>query len=97
MTLEEFKQSLSLNAPPNNLSILLKALWWDANNHWDQAHKLAQDVHTKDGSLVHAYLHRKEGDDGNAGYWYARAGRNHCHDSLESEWNDLVGEFLERH
>ncbi len=27
------------------------------------------------GAWVHAYLHRKQGDTSNAGYWYERAGK----------------------
>ena len=47
-----------------------------------------------DGSWVHAYLHRKEGDQGNAGYWYDRAGRPFCKESLQAEWETLVSELL---
>jgi hypothetical protein len=43
---------------------------------------------------VHAYLHRREGDDGNAGYWYARAGRSAAGGSLESEWQEIVGVLM---
>jgi hypothetical protein len=41
---------------------------------------------------VHAYLHRKEGDIGNAGYWYSRAGRALPAQSvtLEAEWDEIA-------
>lgn len=94
MDLETFKQSLSENQPPDDVSELLKALWWDAKGNWDKAHRLAQDISSSDGSWVHAYLHRKEGDDGNAGYWYSRAGRSRSSLSLEQEWEEIVQAFL---
>ena len=65
MTLEEFKTTLSTTAPPT-VAPLLRALWHDARGDWDEAHRLAQDVDDNDGAWVHAYLHRKEGDLGNA-------------------------------
>ena len=78
MTLSEFKKSIQQSAPPSNLSILLQALWFDAKGNWDKAHQLAQEVETSEGSWIHAYLHRKEGDLGNAGYWYHRAKQPVC-------------------
>jgi hypothetical protein len=53
----------------------LYALWLEAKGDWDGAHAAAQRDGDKAGDWVHAYLHRVEGDAGNAGYWYARAGR----------------------
>jgi len=48
------------------------------------------------GAAVHAYLHRKEGDLSNAGYWYARAGRAMPVGTLEAEWRALAEELLAR-
>ena len=56
----------------------LRALWLEARGDWDGAHAAAQragDAGDRAGDWVHAYLHRVEGDEGNAAYWYARAGR----------------------
>ena len=75
MTLEEFRQTLSQSSPPDGLSPLLEALWYDGRNNWHRAHEIAQDITSDDGSWIHAYLHRKEGDHANAGYWYRRARR----------------------
>lgn len=94
MTIEEFMSSLQEDQPPEGLDDLPAALWHDAKGDWDQAHRLAQNIDDKYGSRVHAYLHRKEGDQGNAGYWYKRAGRPFCEDSLEAEWGRLVEELL---
>ena len=93
MTLDEFRSSLHHTEPPP-LAPLLKALWFDARGQWDAAHRLAQDVETPDGSWVHAYLHRREGDAGNAHYWYRRAGRPDFTESLSAEWDLLVQHLL---
>jgi hypothetical protein len=94
MTFLEFKSSLKHAEPPQELSALLKALWHDGKGNWDASHNIAQDIHTKEGSLVHAYLHRKEGDAGNAAYWYQKANRAMPKVSLELEWEEIVREFL---
>jgi hypothetical protein len=97
MTLDEFRQSISQDpTPPAGLSPLLQALWHDARGEWDRAHQLAQDVETKDGAWVHAYLHRKEGDASNAGYWYRRASRDVFKGSLEDEWTGIADALLDR-
>lgn len=93
MTFEAFCQSLSLSEPPD-LPPLLKALWYDANGDWNAAHNIAQDEYTREGSLVHAYLHRKEGDEWNAGYWYRKAHKTMPHSPLQEEWEQLVRYFL---
>ncbi len=71
-------------------SALLRALQLDKDGDWDQAHSIAQAVLSQNGSLVHAYLHRKEGDIGNASYWYSRADSVVPEISLEQEWQQLV-------
>ena len=75
MTFDEFKSSLQYGAPPADLTDAVKALWYDGKGDWNRSHDIAQEIYTADGSWVHAYLHRKEGDLGNASYWYSRAGR----------------------
>lgn len=94
MTLQEFKSSLSEATLPDNLSTLLQSLWHDGRGDWEAAHNLAQDVSSGDGSWVHAYLHRKEGDTANASYWYHRAKRKMPAYSLEKEWEEIVAYFL---
>jgi hypothetical protein len=92
MTLEEFKATLA--AGPPEAPPLLLALWHDARGEWDKAHKLAQDVDDESGAWVHAYLHRKEGDLGNAGYWYRRANQPTATDSFDAEWNRITAALL---
>jgi hypothetical protein len=75
MTPEEFKIPFRRRAPPHELSAPLVALWWDAKGESARGHDLINDLETKDAMAVHAYLHRKEGEQRNADYWYRRAGR----------------------
>jgi hypothetical protein len=72
---------------------LLLALWHDHRGHWDTAHTIAQGIASTEGSVVHAYLHRVEGDLSNAQYWYSRAGRPMPELSLAEEWESLAREF----
>lgn len=62
--------------------------------YWENAHELAQSAGSVEGDWVHAYLHREEGDLGNAAYWYARAGKPVCRSSLSVEWEEMVKELL---
>ena len=94
MTLQEFKDSLSLPQPPANLSPELEAMWYDGKEDWHQSHEIAQKQNTPAHCLVHAYLHRKEGDNWNANYWYQRAGRKMPSTTLKQEWEAIVQEFL---
>ena len=97
MSFEELQQSIARDAaPPASLSLSVQALWHDARGDWDRAHGCAQDDPGRDGSWVHAYLHRKEGDLGNAGYWYTRAGRRTPTQSvsLAKEWEEIARELL---
>ncbi len=96
MNMAEFKASLSGAAPAPGLDAPLAALWWAANNGWDAAHKLVQDEASAKAAWVHAYLHRVEGDLGNAGYWYRQAGQPAATGSLESEWDGIASALLER-
>jgi hypothetical protein len=94
MNLEEFKASVAQQVPPSGLSVPLAALWWDNKGDWAQAHSLVDELETKDGMAVHAYLHRKEGQAANADYWYQRAGREHYKPDLTQEWETLAAALL---
>ena len=96
MTLEEFTASLAAASPPAGLPLAVQGLWWDGKGDWGRAHACAQDQDDRTGAAVHAYLHRKEGDLPNAGYWYARAGRTMPKGTLEAEWRALAAELLGR-
>ena len=94
MTTAEFKASLSGAAPAPQLNAPLAALWWAAKGGWDEAHKIVQDEPTADAAWVHAYLHRVEGDLGNAGYWYHRASKPVAASSLDTEWEGIAAALL---
>jgi hypothetical protein len=94
MTPAYFTASLAQPIPPPNLPAPLEALWWDARNDWSRAHTLVDELSTPDAMAVHAYLHRKEGEQWNADYWYHRAGTKHHRPTLEAEWSALVEAFL---
>ena len=94
MTLYEFQQSLAANEPPAGLTQALAGLWWDRKGDWTRAHESAQQDLGVEGAWVHAYLHRKEGDEGNAAYWYDRAGKPVCREPLDAEWFRIVKALL---
>ncbi len=94
MTLSEFRASLARTEPPAGLSPALRAMWEDARGQWSAAHAVAQDIDDETGAWVHAYLHRKEGDAGNAAYWYRRARQPVASGSLDVEWERIVGALL---
>ena len=99
MSFDEFQQSMAGEATvPAGLSGALQALWHDGRGDWERAHDCAQEDKGRDGSWVHAYLHRKEGDEGNAGYWYARAVRAEPPKgvTLDAEWAAMVRELVGR-
>jgi len=93
MTADEFRL-LAKGEAPQGLSSALLALYHDERGDWDATHVAAQAGETREGAWVHAYLHRKEGDTGNAGYWYRRAGRPVPTCGLEAEWAQIAGELL---
>ena len=95
MTFAEFRKSLENTRPPAGLTLALAGLWWDGKDDWRRAHESAQQDEGPEGSWVHAYLHRKEGDQGNAAYWYRRAGQPVCRETLEAEWLNIVKALLE--
>lgn len=94
MDLEAFRASLRAAEPPAGLTPALDALWHEAHGDWQRAHEVVQEEDGREGAWVHAYLHRKEGDLSNAGYWYRRAGKPVCKDPLEDEWRQLVAALL---
>ena len=94
MTLEEFRTSLTQPAPPPELPAALRAMWEDAKGNWSGAHAIAQSIDDPTGSWIHAYLHRKEGEPANAGYWYRRAGKPAAQDALDEEWVRIVSTLL---
>lgn len=72
---------------------LLRAMWHDLQGNWDRAHSIAQELESRAAARVHAYLHRKEGDQWNAEYWYRRAGVQPFSGTLEEEAEEILKEL----
>jgi hypothetical protein len=89
-----FELTLTHAAPPPTVSAALQALWWAKKGEWDKAHRLVMETSGADAAWVHAYLHRVEGDLGNAGYWYRQAGQPVAKTALDAEWAAIVQSLL---
>lgn len=72
-----------------NTEAYIRALEIERDGGWDAAHRIVQEINTAEAAWIHAYLHRVEGDFGNAAYWYRRAGRPECRRSLTEEWQEI--------
>jgi hypothetical protein len=92
MTMESFLESIrDESAPPAGLSPELEALWLTKAGRWDEAHDIAQEIPSKTGSWIHGLLHAIEGDFGNSGYWFQRAGRPAIKKAdIDAEWEKIV-------
>lgn len=94
MKYEEFINIRNEGTIPDDIPALLQALLLDAAGDWDSAHRIAQQEFTMEGSRVHAFLHREEGDLSNAAYWYNQAGLKTPEMSLEEEWESIARALL---
>lgn len=94
MNYDTFKASVSSDDMPDNLNQGLQALWQEAKGNWEASHDIVNDMPNALGSWIHAYLHRVEGDLSNAAYWYRKAERPVCEDSLESEWENIAKDII---
>lgn len=67
---------------------LLRAGNFQPGTELEKAHRIGQE-HEGEALFdwVHALVHRIEGDDANAGYWYRRAGKTRHPGSIEEEWH----------
>lgn len=94
MDITNLKNSLNRSQPPEGLAPVVQALWYAAKGDWNRAHEIAQAIDDSNGAWVHAYLHRVEGDQSNAAYWYRRAGKPVATNSLDAEWDALAQTLL---
>jgi len=93
---ERFRISLGDATPPADLSLALVGLWYDGRGDWEAAHRKVENGDSVDEAGVHDYLHRKEGDLANAGYWYRRCDHTQSSGSLDEEWRQIVTLLLAR-
>lgn len=96
MDAEAFRKTTAAASPPAGLGASLAGLWHMAKGDWAKAHATVMDDDSPEAAWVHAYLHRVEGDEGNAGYWYRRAGKPHARISHDEEWGEIAGALLGR-
>ena len=96
ITFEEFLEMKDSGSIQEDIPPLLQALLLDSAGDWENAHRIAQNDPSNDGSWVHAYLHRVEGDKGNAGYWYRSAGKSISNLSLMEEWEYIALALLKK-
>jgi len=94
MTFAEFERSLKSATPPAGLAPTLAALWWAQTSNWEQAHTIVMNEASRDAAWVHAYLHRVEGDAGNAAYWYRQAKQPVASGELAAEWQAIATALL---
>jgi hypothetical protein len=94
MIAEELRAALRDAQPPPDVPPLVRALWFAGRGDWDAAHSIAQDVSGPEGAWVHAHLHRREGDAGNAAYWYRAAKKPVPSQGLDEEWSDIARSLL---
>lgn len=93
MTIQQFRE---ITSPHSKWPAHLKALWYDAQGQWETAHDIIDSISGREAAWVHAYLHRKEGDNWNANYWYRRANRSMPLMPLEQEWEVITAHFIVR-
>lgn len=96
MDYRSFNDSLNGTIPPRGIEPPLAALWWAKKGDWDKAHRLVMDEASAEAAWVHAFLHRAEGDESNANYWYAKAGRPPARGDLDAEWEAIAAALLAR-
>jgi hypothetical protein len=96
ITFEYFLKLKDEGTVPEDIPPLLQALLLEAAGDWDSAHGIAQNEHSKDGDWIHAYLHRVEGDQLNAAYWYRMAGKVKPEISLDEEREYIAMALLKK-
>lgn len=92
--LAAFLDSLAADHPPQGLDPVFAGLWRGLKGEWGLAHGLVQDLDSAEAAWVHAWLHRIEGDDWNAGYWYRRAGREPASGDTDEEGRAIAAALL---
>ncbi len=60
---------------------------------FEEAHQVAQDLNTPEGSFWHAILHRQEPDSGNAAYWFRHVGTHKVYADLLKEAQEIVTRY----
>ncbi len=69
----------------------LSGMWLLAGDI-DRSHTISQDIGSAEGSFLHGIMHRREGDFGNAKYWFRRVGTHTVFDQIETESDGLYSD-----
>jgi hypothetical protein len=57
---------------------------WLYHDFLDEAHRISQSLHSREGSYWHGIMHRREGDFAKAKYWFRRTGPHPIHEALNA-------------
>ena len=90
-----FVLSIDHDEPPPSTTPILRAVWHGLRGDWETAHELAQAQDDANGAWVHAWLHRIEGDQANAEYWYRRAHRKSRPGDTRDEGLEIVKALMQ--
>ena len=90
MNYNKFIELTDQETPPDDLDGVHLAIWYIMKDNWDMTHNITQDINTEMASWIHAYLHRWEGDIGNAHYWYRSVSKDPYTGSLKTELSDII-------
>ena len=77
---------------------LCKSGLWLLTGDLDRSHAISQDLPQAEGSFWHGIMHRREGDFGNAKYWFRRVGSHPVIDQLSAAYPEEyrnAGEFVD--
>ena len=95
--LDALRRGSSGKSLQTQLQMALTAMWWIGRGDLDRAHHCAHGhAGDPDCDLVHAHLHRRQGELEAARHWYYCAGRSHATLPIDEEWMVISTHLLAR-